>query len=282
MAATVDVLLSLLDTTPDGPNRFLGSASGGGHTRLFGGHVAGQALAAAARTVSAGVPHSMHSYFLRAGSPDLPIHYEVERVRDGRSFVNRRVAAIQGGRHIFSLQASFHSPEDGPAHQYPAPSAPEPDDCEVIPTLPGGRESDWPALYQQWGALELRYSPPTVSGGAKTTTGRPSHTQVWMRTATAVDRSQIRQSCILACVSDLTFLSAALAPHGASVSHEGFSTASLDHCLWFHRPFRVDEWLLYDQHSPTASHGRGMVRGEIFQHGRHVATVVQEGSIRRE
>ncbi|MBJ7336375.1 acyl-CoA thioesterase domain-containing protein [Mycolicibacterium sp.] len=281
MAASVDVLLQLLDVAPDGPNSYCGSASGGGHTRLFGGHVAGQALAAAAHTVTNGVPHSMHSYFLRPGSPDLPIRYEVERVRDGRSFASRRVVALQDGRHLFSLQASFHQAEDGPAHQYLAPTAPQPDDCEVIPTTPGTRESEWPVLYEQWGSLDLRYASPAVIGGANTTTGHPSHTQVWMRTTAAVDRPQAEHSCILACISDLTLLSAAIAPHGNSVSHAGFATASLDHCLWFHRPFRMDEWMLYDQISPTASQGRGMARGEIFQHGHHVATVMQEGSIRR-
>jgi acyl-CoA thioesterase-2 len=281
VAATVAILLDLLDVAPDGPACYRGNASGGGHARLFGGHVAGQALAAAAHTVARGAPHSMHSYFLRPGSPDLPICYEVEHVRDGRSFASRRVVATQEGRHLFSLQASFHEAEGGPEHQYPAPSAPRPEDCEVIPTVPGTSESEWPVLYAQWGALDLRYASPAAIDGPSSTTGRPSHTQVWMRTTAAVDQPQAKHSCILACISDLTLLSAAIAPHGNSVSHAGFRTASLDHCLWFHRPFRVDEWMLYDQISPTASHGRGMARGEIFQRGEHVATVLQEGSIRR-
>jgi acyl-CoA thioesterase-2 len=283
MATTVAVLLDLLAVSKVNDDSYAGLAADGELGALFGGQVAGQALAAAVDTVdSRFTPHSMHCYFLRPGRPDLPIRYEVDRVRDGRAFASRRVVANQADRHIFSMQASFQVPEPGPDHQNLMPAAPAPELCPSIPTGADPQNSEWPDLYREWACMDIRYVPVDDIHDGHTNTGLTSHSQIWFRTTSLVDQPQAQQSCLLACTSDLTLLSSALVPHGASQRHNGFRIASLDHCLWFHRPFRVDQWMLYDQISPSAALGRGYCRGEIFQAGKHVATVVQEGSIRPE
>jgi acyl-CoA thioesterase-2 len=256
--------------------------------RVFGGQVAGQAMVAAGRTVDddRGV-HSLHGYFLRPGDPFAPIVYEVDRTRDGRSFTTRRVTAVQHGETIFTMSASFQRPEDGVEHQAPKPDTPGPDGFprrDMAP-LPGdrpahtttGRALTWP--------LDVRYvdHSPWDSAG-----DRDPGNRVWVRADGELPDpgspgGRLLHVCVLTYASDLTLLEAAVFPHvtGGAASGE-VSLASLDHAVWFHRPFRADEWLLYVQESPSAGGGRGLASGRFYtQDGVLVASVVQEGLIRR-
>ena len=262
----LDAVVRVLDLEPIEVNIFRGATPDEDRIRVFGGQVAGQALVAAARTVEGGTVHSLHAYFLRPGDPKIPILYEVDRIRDGRSFTTRRVIAIQHGRAIFQLAASFHSPEDGYQHLDPMPAAPDPE------SLPGrARSAD--------AALDLRY---VTAGPLGRTEPQPPTQQVWMRANGTLPDDPVLHTCLLTYASDLTLLDTTLLPHGTSVLDPGIMMASLDHAMWFHGPFRADEWLLYDQHTPAATGARGLATGRVFTRaGRLVASVVQEGLIRR-
>ena len=253
----LDDLVALLDLEPIEVNIFRGQSPDEQRQRVFGGQVAGQALVAAGRTVERGVVHSLHAYFLRPGDPTIPIIYEVDRIRDGRSFTTRRVVAVQHGRAIFNLSASFHVPEQGLDHQRPMPmGVPDP---ESLPPYEWGRRQ-----------IDLRFVPPEARGG---------HQRVWMRADGPLPDDPLLHACVVAYASDMTLLDSATRPHG--MSFDGGAMASLDHAMWFHRSFRADEWLLYDQHSPTAAEARGLATGTIFsQDGRLVVSVVQEGLMR--
>ncbi|MCK0517352.1 acyl-CoA thioesterase II [Williamsia sp. DF01-3] len=283
MSATLDLLIELLDVKQLDENVYEGMTLDGSLPRVFGGLVAGQALNAASKTVSAGkIPISIRSEFLRPGRPGESIRYEIERSRDSRAFSNRRVSACQAGRLIFEMQASYHHPEAGLSHQYDAPRSIAPLDTPRIATLAALSPDEWPSLYRDWESMEIRYVPKKHIAGEATDTGVASHSQVWLRTNGPVHGGQALHSSILACASDLTLLSVSLVPHGVSHAHPGFLVASLDHCLWFHREFRMDEWLLYDQTSPSAHAGRSICHGRFFtEGGLHVATVMQEGLVRR-
>jgi acyl-CoA thioesterase-2 len=248
--------------------------------RVFGGQVASQALVAAARSVHPDrLVHSLHAYFLRPGDTAVPILYDVESTRDGRTFSTRRVVARQHGRPIFYMSASFQLPEDGFDHQDPAPPAPSPDECpklgDVLARLSGRPPGDWD---REWAALDVRY----VAGGQD----RQPVSRVWLRAAeplpdAATGTDPVLHAAVLTYASDLTLLSAAILPHGTHIGDPRLEPASLDHAMWFHRPFRADEWLLYDQVSPSASGGRGMATGRLFTaDGRLVASAVQEGLLR--
>ncbi|KOG48475.1 MULTISPECIES: acyl-CoA thioesterase [Streptomyces] len=260
--------------------------------RVFGGQVAAQALVAAGRTVPADrPPHSLHAYFLRPGDPGAPIVYTVDRIRDGRSFTTRRVVAVQHGQPIFHLSASFQVTEDGLEHQEPMPPAPDPLElptaAEMLPRYadrfvdPGVAER----LLESRAAIDLRYvdAPPFGTVGEV----RDPRSQVWFRTQGKLDDDgeiprPLLDICLVTYVSDMTLLDSILLAHGRGGWAVGDVVgASLDHAMWFHRPLRADEWLLYDQESPTAQGGRGLGKGRIFTaDGQLAASVIQEGVIR--
>jgi acyl-CoA thioesterase-2 len=281
--AAVDQLLSILDLEPLEHNLFRGRSPQVGWQRVFGGQVIGQALVACCRTVEGRGPHSMHAYFLLGGDPAVPIIYEVDRIRDGRSFTTRRVVAIQHGRAIFAMTASFHADEDGFDHRAAMPDVPAP---EALPSEQHIKQTVLPMMpdpvrryYERERPIELR---PVEFDRYLGRTQAEGRFHVWIRaTARLPDDPAIHQ-CVLAYASDMTLLDASLVPHGKTVFQSDIQPASLDHALWFHRPFRADDWLLYAHDSPSAHGGRGLSRGLIFRRdGVLVASVAQEGLIRR-
>ena len=285
MTSAVDDLVALLDLEPIEVNLFRGRSPQVGWQRVFGGQVIGQALVAACRTVheiGERPPHSLHAYFLLPGDPKIPIVYEVDRIRDGRSFTTRRVVAIQHGHAIFSMSVSFHVAEPGLAHQAEMPAVPGPDqlpsDAEIrkhiLPTMPEPVRR----YYESERPIELRPVEFEHYLGKPVPNGRFN---VWIRATGPLPETAAIHQCVLAYASDLTLLDAALVPHGRTVFERTIMAASLDHALWFHRPFRADAWLLYAQDSPNAAGSLGFSRGLIFaQDGTLVASVAQEGLIR--
>ena len=271
----LEELIALLDLERLEVNLFRGVSWKDDRPRVFGGQVAGQALVAAGRTVDGErVVHSLHAYFLRPGDPSVPIIYEVDRIRDGKSFTTRRAVAIQHGEAIFTLAASFHVPEEGFDHGIPMPEAPSPE------TLPRADELEPPTPGRLWARqpIDIRYvgGPPWASEPS------PSGRQlVWIRADGTLPDDPVLHTCVVAYASDYTLLGSSLVPHGRSYFRDDIMMASLDHAMWFHRPFRADEWLLYSQASPSASGGRGLAMGAIFRRdGVHAVSVVQEGLIR--
>ncbi|GAA0520805.1 acyl-CoA thioesterase II [Saccharopolyspora subtropica] len=274
----LDSLVALLDLERIEENIFRGVSPASSPVRVFGGQVAGQALVAAGRTVPPERRvHSLHAYFIRPGDPSIPIVYEVDRTRDGRSFTTRRVVAVQRGKAIFSLSASFQLDEEGIDHADPMPEVPDP---ESLPTY-GEQVGDLvEVLGRQPRPIDVRYvtDPPWVSREKET---REARSQVWMRADGVLPDDDLLHVCIAAFASDMTLLDAVLARHGVYWGLDRVNGASLDHAMWFHRRFRADEWLLYDCASPSASGARGLATGRFFSRdGRLVATVVQEGLLR--
>nr|WP_130346997.1 acyl-CoA thioesterase II [Herbihabitans rhizosphaerae] len=278
----LDRLVALLDLERIEENIFRGVSPKHSPIRVFGGQVAGQALVAAGRTVPAERRvHSLHAYFIRGGDPSVPIVYEVDRIRDGRSFTTRRVVAVQRGRAIFSLSASFQLDEPGADHADEMPDVPAPE------TLPTQGERITPELREKFGVvvdrprpIDVRYvtEPPWLTRGQGPGEAR---NQVWMRADGKLPDDQLLHVCVLAYASDMTLLDSVLARHGVYWGTDNVLGASLDHAMWFHRPFRADEWFLYDCVSPSASGGRGLATGRFFaQDGTLIATVVQEGLLR--
>jgi acyl-CoA thioesterase-2 len=251
--------------------------------RVFGGQVAAQALRAACHTVAEGrVVHSLHSYFLRPGDTSVPIVYDVERIRDGSSFSTRRVMARQHGRIIFYLTASYQVPEPGFTHHDAMPAVPEPERCptlgDVVSRLTGLQDRSWE---REWAALDVRYAGDSRPGGEIPAGAEPARARIWLKASGAVPADPVTNTCVLTYASDLTLLGVSLVPHGQVISSPGVMAASLDHSMWFHQPFRADEWMLYDQHSPSASGARGFALGRVFSRGGTlVASVAQEGLIR--
>jgi len=285
MSSSLLDLLAILDLEPIEVNLFRGRSPQVGWQRVFGGQVIGQALVAACRTVE-GIadrpPHSLHAYFLLAGDPKVPIIYEVDRIRDGRSFTTRRVLAIQHGRAIFAMSVSFHGIEAGLSHQAEMPKVPGP---ESLPSEVEIRQRILPMMpdpirryFERERPIELRPVEFERYLGKKFPEGRFN---VWIRATGVLPEAAAIHQCVLAYASDLTLLDSALIPHGRTVFERTLMAASLDHALWFHRPFKADEWLLYAQDSPNASGARGFARGLIFtQDGTLVASVAQEGLLR--
>jgi acyl-CoA thioesterase-2 len=280
---TLEDLVALLDMEQLEENLYRGIQPTTRRQRVFGGQVAGQALVAAGRTVdSERHVHSLHAYFLLPGDVSVPIIYEVEHVRDGRSFATRRVVARQHSQSIFYLTASFHVTEDGFDHQDAMPVTPPPEDCpdmgEIYEKVSGSPRSGWE---QEWAALDLRYAGDSRPGSPWESKDHPALARLWMRAAGKLPDDRIMHECVLTYASDLSLLGAALIPHNIFVGSPKLQPASLDHSMWFHRPFRADEWLLYDQMSPSASGARGLAIGRVFtQDGKLAATVAQEGLIR--
>jgi acyl-CoA thioesterase II len=282
--SAVTELLQILDLEPIELNLFRGCSPQLGWQRVFGGQVIAQALVAACRTVDVAgrPPHSLHAYFLLGGDPRVPILYQVERIRDGRSFTTRRVTAIQRGQAIFTMAASFHSDEPGMTHQAEMPSVPTPEalpseaeiKSRIMPMMPDAVRR----YYERERAIELRQVEFDRYLGKRTDGGR---FHVWLRAMGRLPDDPAIHECVLAYASDMMLLDAALIPHGRTVLEKTIMAASLDHALWFHRPFRADEWLLYAQDSPNLSGCRGFARGLIFaRDGSLVASVSQEGLVR--
>jgi acyl-CoA thioesterase II len=282
MSSAVQDLLDILDLERLEVNLFRGRSPQVGWQRVFGGQVIGQALVAACRTVEGRPPHSLHAYFLLAGDPKVPIIYDVDRIRDGKSFTTRRVIAIQHGQAIFSMSVSFHSDEPGFSHQAKMPNVPGPED---LPSEAEVRERVLPMMpdpvrryYERERPIELRPVEYERYLGKKIDEAR---FHVWIRTTQKLPDDPAIHKCVLAYASDMTLLDSALLPHGRTVFEREIMAASLDHALWLHRPFRADDWLLYAQDSPNAHDGRGFARGLIFtRDGTLVASVAQEGLIR--
>jgi acyl-CoA thioesterase-2 len=279
--AALDSLVELLDLEPIEVNIFRGVSPDESRQRVFGGQVAGQALVAAARTIGepSRMVHSLHAYFLRPGDPNVPILYEVDRIRDGRSFSTRRVVAIQHGRAIFNLQASFHDDEPGPDHQVTMPAGLP--DAESLPDFRTRmapyreRMGEW---YDRPRPIDVRY----IGDDPFSRQGNPATSQdVWLRAAGQLSDDPLLHACILTYASDMTLLDTTVLPFGLSWESPGMQMASLDHAMWFHRPFRADEWLLYTQHAVSTASARGLATGGIFTaEGRLAVSVVQEGLIR--
>ena len=282
MAGSAEELVSLLVLEQLDVDLFRGIQPDSGRQRVFGGQVAAQSVVAANRSVDdVFVMHSLHSYFLRPGDPAVPIIYDVERIRDGRSFATRRVMARQHGRPIYYLTANFQQPEDGFEHQNRMPDVVGPDDGVPMAELARQRGAAAADLWQrEWAALDVRYIG-TSTMGLPDDPDRPARAQLWIRVAGALGDDPLTHQAAFTYASDLTLLGAALVPHGVHFGTPGLQMASLDHTVWFHRPFRADEWWLYDQASPVAVGGRGLATAGVYaQDGSLVATVAQEGLIR--
>lgn len=283
MSQISDSLMSILDLEPLERNLFRGRSPKVGWPRVFGGQVIAQSLYAACKTVEGRQPHSLHAYFLLGGDPEIPIVYEVDRLRDGRSFTTRRVLAIQKGEAIFAMSASFQVEEPGYDHQMPMPDVPMPEDLPdrdamnrtILPNMPKAVR----AYYQRERPIEIRPVELTRYAG----TGEPMAPKfhVWIKAMQPLPDDPAIHQAVLAYASDLMLLDSSLIAHGTTVFDETIQAASLDHALWFHRPFRADEWLLYAQDSPSTSGARGFSRGLVFdRRGNLVASVAQEGLIR--
>jgi len=276
-------LVDLLDLAPIGDDHFQGDSEDLGFPNVFGGQVLGQALMAASRTVEDRLCHSLHAYFLRPGNHSMPIDYEVQRVRDGGSFSVRRVIARQGGKEILTGSMSFQVAEQGLEHQLEMPAAPDPDTVKS--------EQEWGRLLAPQVPEHLRESMtrdrpieirPVDPINPLKPEKRPPHKQSWFRAQGTLPDDPVLHRCLLTYASDFQFLGTSLNPHGVTFMSKNMQVASLDHAIWFHRDFRMDEWLLYDKDSPSASAGRGFNRGNFFnQSGGLVASTTQEALIRQ-
>lgn len=274
-------VLQHLDLERIEENLFRGISERMGPPRVFGGQVIGQALIAALRTVDARPCHSLHGYFLRPGDPAIPIIYEVDRIRDGRSFTTRRVVAIQKGEAIFNMSASFQIIEEGLSHQIDMPEVPGPEELlseeEVFEAKKADLTPEMIAMMKRERPIEMKrvedvdYFNPTA---------RPAKQHIWYKSRKPLDDEVAHHQCLLAYASDMGLLSTGTLPHGMSFM-TGLMTASLDHALWFHRDFRFDEWVLFEMDSPAAAGSRGFNRGNMYSRdGVLIASVAQEGLMR--
>ena len=283
MPASAAELEELLDLETIDSNLFRGKQPHTMMQRVFGGQVAAQALVAASRTAPDHMQmHSMHSYFLRPGDTAVPIVYDVDPVRDGRSFATRRVLARQHGRPIYALTASFQVEEDGFEHQDVMPDVPSPEEAfDVVAAMTSTRSDRREEWLREWAALELRHAGDSRPGGSLPNDQQPAVVRYWIKVADRLPDDALIHRAALTYVSDMTLLGATLLPHGLHPNSAGVQAASLDHTVWFHGPYRADEWLLYDQTSPIAAGARGLAFGRLFsEDGRLVASVAQEGLIR--
>jgi acyl-CoA thioesterase-2 len=277
-------LLDILDLKKLGPYRFEAISPRDGWKRVYGGQVVAQALLAANRTVIAERPvHSLHGYFLRPGDPSIPILYEIDPHRDGKSFTTRGVLARQNGEIIFSMIASFHRPEAGFDHQSPMPDVPAPDSLPDEAALVAAHGSRMPPSMRAYllrrKAVELRPADPEVF--IRPPAGVPARANLWLKVRSRLPDDAAVHCAALAYASDISIIATALMPHGHTLFDQELMMASLDHAIWYHRPFRADEWLLYSHDSPSASGARGFNRGLVFDPaGRLIASMTQEGLMR--
>ena len=279
---TIDELISLLTLERIEVNLFRGFNQDIGSPNVFGGQVLGQAMAAASATVKDREIHSFHGYFLRAGDKTAPIIYDVDLIRDGGSFTTRRVVAIQHGKAIFNASMSFQKAEEGLAHQCEMPEVPPPESLSSEQKHRIARADMLPEDQREFFVrdrpVEMRPVQPDELWSAES---HPPEQMFWMRAMTDVEGPQALHQAILAYSSDFYLMGTALRPHGKQFARGEMQSASLDHAMWFHRPFRIDEWLLYVMESPTASSGRGLNFGKIYtRNGVLVASCAQEGLIR--
>jgi len=285
VTAILDDLVRLLALERIEQNLFRGQSQDLGWGTVFGGQVLGQALSAAAQTVPSDRPvHSMHAYFLRPGDVSMPIVYDVDRIRDGGTFTTRRVVAIQKGEAIFNLAASFQQEEGGFEHQAEMPAVTPPDELPNEQERAKAHAARLPPPLRERALADRPFElrPVEAVGDPFAPAPRAARRMVWLRTAGALPDDPALHRYLLAYVSDYGFLSTALLPHGVTWMAPGMQVASLDHVMWFHRPFRVDEWLLHVIDSPAAHGARGLVRGQVFRRdGTLVASTSQEGLIRR-
>lgn len=283
MSDPLTPLLDLLELEQLEVNLFRGLGHGGETSRrIFGGQVVAQALAAACGTVEGRRCHSLHSYFIRPGDPSMPVIYEVDRARDGGSFTTRRVIAVQKGRQIFNMAASFHVAEDSPSHQHVMPAAPPPED---LPSREEMRERMADHVAPDRRADFLRPSPIEVREVDPYDLLSPAPSSnihaLWFRLVRPVEGSDVLHQCLLTYASDMYLLGSALRPHGQSWLTGQIMTASLDHAIWFHGAINFSDWHLYHMDSPFSGGARGFNRGSIYaRDGRLVASVAQEGLIR--
>jgi acyl-CoA thioesterase-2 len=281
-AEAVAELISLLDLERIEVNLFRGVSPEDGMKRVFGGQVIAQALVAAYRTVENRVCHSLHAYFIRPGDPTVPILYEVDRARDGKSFTTRRVVAIQHGEQILNLAASFQIPETGFTHQSKMPEVKHPAELKSEDELRQMAKDHIPKEFQKQFArprpIELKPVDPRAFISPQK---QEPKKQMWLRARGRVGDDVALQQCLLAYASDMGILDTATKPHGVNWFTGGVQMASLDHAMWFHEPFNIEDWLLYSMDSPSASGARGFNRGEVFtESGKLVASVTQEGLVR--
>jgi acyl-CoA thioesterase-2 len=282
MSAVLDELVKLLSLETIEENLFRGQSQDLGWGIVFGGQVLGQALSAAARTVPPERHvHSLHAYFLLPGDVHKPIVYDVDRIRDGSSFTTRRVVAIQSGRPIFNMSASFHKSEPGFEHHEPMPDVPPPETLKTEQQL-AAEAGLPPELYERAIAKRPFEIRPVEAIDPTRPRPRPPRRVDWLRTVSALPDSPSLHESLLAYISDHHFIGTALLPHGVSVLTPGIQLASLDHVIWFHQPLRVDDWLLHVMESPVARGGRGLARGRFYtRSGALVASTAQEGLIRQ-
>lgn len=287
MNQTLVDLLRWLDLEPIATDTFRGAGPGGTRRRLFGGHVAAQALVAAGRCAPGAHAHSLHVYFLRLGDPHTPIEYRVERLRDGRAFSARLVRAVQHGEEILVATASFVTPEHaGLEHQASAPAVPPPAACMSWDEWAGPRLAQMSEAqrlqFLRERPIEVRFVNPT---DAKCPLPGEAAQQVWLRAPAEpgqLSDEPLLHQALAAYASDHTLLSAVLRPHGKTFMSRGVLAASVDHTIWFHRPFRMDQWLLYAQTAPVAFAGRGLALGHFFDEaGQLLASMAQEGVVRQ-
>ncbi|MBI4899729.1 MAG: acyl-CoA thioesterase II [Actinobacteria bacterium] len=276
MPRTIDDLVAVLDLEQIEPDLFRGPAAQTRMQRTYGGQVLAQSVVAAYGTLPEGrVLHSLHAQFLEAGRADSPILYDVLPTRDGQHFSTRLVTARQGGRRIFTMGCSAQAPEPGLDHADPMPDVPAPEDCPVMSDVLEGHLGPNARMFGQWEELDVRYA----SGLEDSPPHHRASLAVWVRANGRLPDDPVLHQAVLAYLSDLTILSVSLIPHGLSYG-PGIVAASLDHAMWFHRPVRADDWMLYDQISPSASGARGFSLGRIFSTDGLAATAAQEGLIR--
>jgi acyl-CoA thioesterase II len=285
MAKVLDELVKLLALEKIEENLFRGQSQDLGWGTVFGGQVLGQALSAAVQTVpTERAIHSLHAYFLRPGDVHRPIVYDVDRIRDGSSFTTRRVVAIQNGKAIFNMSASFQKHEPGYEHQDTMPDVPPPEELRTEQEIVAASTRKLPELFRQRATAERPFEmrPVAPPSDPFVPQEQPPSRAVWLKTVDRLPDDPTLHPYLLAYASDHGFIGTALLPHGVTWWTPGMQIASVDHVMWFHRPFRVDEWLLHVMDSPAAHGARGLVRGRVFtRDGQLVASTAQEGLIRQ-